>query len=92
MVISGLIIHTKTDMADAIARQLVKYPGVEIHSVLENCKIVVVLESPNVDDAHELTSRKFASIEGVLGVYLTYCNFEEQFATGEVQVDGSLPH
>ena len=92
MVISGLIIHTKADMADAIASQLAEYPGVEIHSVLENCKIVVVLESPNVDDAHELTSRKFASIDGVLGVYLAYCNFEDQFETGEDAVDGSLPH
>ena len=92
MVISGLLIHTKADMADPIARQLAEYPGVEIHSVLENCKIVVVLESPNVDDAHELTSRKFASIEGVLGVYLTYCNFEEQLEEGEDTPDGRLPH
>lgn len=77
MVISGLYIQVKEDMMEEVAKQLAALPGVEVHGCFPPGKIIIVLESKNEDDAHEMVSQTIVNIPGVLGAYLAYCNFEE---------------
>ncbi|AVX19801.1 MULTISPECIES: chaperone NapD [Carboxydocella] len=77
MVISGLYIQVKEEMMEEVAKQLAALPGVEVHGCFPPGKIIIVLESKNEDDAHEMVSQTIVNIPGVLGAYLAYCNFEE---------------
>ena len=50
--------------------------GVEVHEV-NDFKIVVTIEAPSVDSSYERAS-SFIEVEGVTGVHLIYCNFEDE--------------
>ena len=76
MVISSLVVETLRDCTQSAAEQLAAMDGVEVHEV-NDFKIVVTIEAPSVDSSYERASG-FIEVEGVTGVHLIYCNFEDE--------------
>ena len=76
MVISSLVVETLRDRTQSAAEQLAAMDGVEVHEI-NDFKIVVTIEAPSVDSSDERAS-SFIEVEGVTGVHLIYCNFEDE--------------
>ena len=76
MVISSLVVETLREHTQSAAEQLAALEGVEVHEV-NDFKIVVTIEAPSVDSSYERPS-SFIEVEGVTGVHLIYCNFEDE--------------
>ena len=78
VVISSLVGETAPGCAEAAAEALAALPGVEVHE-RQGHKLVVTIEAPSVQASHERAS-SFIQVEGVTGVNLVYCNFEDEYA------------
>ncbi|GAW94043.1 chaperone NapD [Calderihabitans maritimus] len=78
MVISGILVRVNPEDVQNVVSYLETIPGVSVHGVYEDSKIIVVLETETTEEAHRITSHQMAGAEGVLGVYLAYCNFEDE--------------
>ena len=76
MVISSLVVETLRDRTQSAAEHLAAMDGVEVHEI-NDFKIVVTIEAPSVDSSYERAS-SFIEVEGVTGVHLIYCNFEDE--------------
>lgn len=76
MVISSLVVETLVARTDAVARELALIEGVEVHEI-QGYKIVVTIEADSVEASHA-TASSFIKIDGVVGVNLVYCNFEDE--------------
>ena len=76
MVISSLVVETLREYTQNAAEQLAAMSGVEVHEI-NDFKIVVTIEAPSIESSYERAS-SFIKIEGVTGVHLVYCNFEEE--------------
>ena len=78
VVSSSLVVETAPGCAEAAAEALAALPGVEVHE-RQGHKLVVTIEAPSVQASHERAS-SFIQVEGVTGVNLVYCNFEDEYA------------
>ncbi len=78
VVISSLVVETAPERAEAVARALAALPGVEVHE-RQGHKLVVTIEAATVEASHGRAS-SFIQVEGVTGVSLVYCNFEDEYA------------
>ncbi len=78
VVISSLVVETAPGCAEAAAEALAALSGVEVHE-RQGHKLVVTIEAPSVQASHERAS-SFIQVEGVTGVNLVYCNFEDEYA------------
>lgn len=76
MMISGILIFTKENLADEVAKEVATVAGVEVHHILEGCKIVISLEVESIDQSYK-TGKDLEKIPGVLGVNVVYYNIEE---------------
>lgn len=76
MVISSLVVETLREHTQSAAEQLADMSGVEVHEI-NDFKIVVTIEAPSIESSYERASG-FIKIEGVTGVHLVYCNFEDE--------------
>ena len=74
MVVSGWLVNTVPDKLEQVKSELLKIDGIEINDILDDHKIVVVVESKNVDD-EAVISKRIAGMEGVLGINLAYHHF-----------------
>jgi len=74
MVVSGLLVNTAPDRLEQVKSELLIIEDIEINSVLDDHKIVVVVESKNLEGEVEV-SKRIANIEGVLGVNIAYHHF-----------------
>ncbi len=74
MVVSGLLVNTAPDKLELVKSELLKIEGIEINSVLDDYKIVIAVESKDVESEAQI-SKKIADIDGVLGVNLAYHHF-----------------
>ena len=74
-VISSLVIETVAEYTDAVAAQLSKMEGVEVHGI-DGYKIVITIEAETVDESHDIAN-SIVPITGVIGVNLIYLNFED---------------
>ena len=74
MVVSGLLVNTAPDKLEQVKSELSKLEGVEINSVLDDHKIVVVVESKDIEGETEV-SKRITDIEGVLEVNIAYHHF-----------------
>ena len=74
MVVSGLLVNTVPDKLEQVKGELLKIDGIEINSVLDDYKIVIVVESKNVESEAQV-SKRITNIEGVLGVNIAYHHF-----------------
>ena len=74
MVVAGLLVNTAADMVEQVKSALLRIAGVEINTVLDENKIVIIIESKRIED-EVLISKKIADIEGVLGINIAYHHF-----------------
>ncbi len=80
MVISGLLVNTLPEKLDQVKKELSGIRGVEINSVVDDYRIVVVMEAESVE-REIAVSNHIAGMDGVLSVNLAYHNFEEEGKT-----------
>ncbi len=76
MVISGLLVNAMPEKLEKVKKDLHSINGVEINSIVDDYKIVVIVESKTIED-EVLISREIAGMDGVLGINLVYHNFED---------------
>jgi nitrate reductase NapD len=76
MVVSGLLVNVTPDSLENVKSELQKVEGIQINSVLDDHRIVVVVSSKNVGDEEEV-SKKIKKIEGVVGINLAYHHFDD---------------
>ncbi|NPD30396.1 chaperone NapD [Eggerthellaceae bacterium zg-1084] len=76
MVISSLVVETLPEHTDAVARELTRIEGVEVHET-QGCKLVVTVEASSSRASHAVAS-SFVGVEGVTNVNLVYVNFEDE--------------
>jgi nitrate reductase NapAB chaperone NapD len=79
MVVSGLLVNTVPEKLEQIKKELLNINGVEINSVIDDYKIVVVVESESVHNEVEV-SKQIAKIDGVHKVNLAYHHFDDDEA------------
>jgi len=77
MVISALLVNIVPDRMEQVKAELLKIDGLKINSIIDDYKMVVVLESENVEDEVEI-SKYIAEIDGVLGINLAYHHFDDE--------------
>lgn len=76
MPVSGIVVTCVAASAERVAAQLTEVKGVEVHGVLEDGRIVAVVEADTVDGEVALVTG-LDDIEGVVSVQLAYHNFEQ---------------
>jgi len=69
MNISGVLVHAK--QADEVKKRLMEIPGVEVHAVTENGRLIVTIED---DDEKVVADRALAlhQCEGVISAAMIY--------------------
>jgi periplasmic nitrate reductase NapD len=87
MSISGLVIHTPSESTPAVAAELARIDGVEVHAA-EDGRIVVTVDQENDGEAGKTISG-LQGVKGVLSVSLVYSHFDEPSAVKE-QADESI--
>lgn len=80
MVVSGLLVDTEPDKLEQVKSELLKIEGIEINSVLDDHKIVIVVELEDVESEVQI-SKKIKNIEGVLGVNIAYHHYGDDDQT-----------
>ena len=81
MVVSGLLVNTAPEKLQKVKDELLSIEGVEINSVLDDHKLVVVVESRNVED-EAIISKRIEEMDGVLGINVAYHHFGEDEEEG----------
>lgn len=76
MPVSGVVISCPEEKSEQIALEAAQLPGVEIHGVLPDGKVVAVIEGDTVDEEVALVSR-LHELDGVISVRMAYHNFED---------------
>jgi len=76
MLISGVVVVTKTDKTSEVLNALQDMRNVTTYGIHKDYHIVAVLEGNTARELEDLTEEIKGSIPGVLGVYPTYVNFE----------------
>ena len=79
MVISGFMLITVKGKTDAVIDQLTKLPGVEVHHIEQEVKVILTLEAPSVDESYRI-GEAFKEIDGIVSICLAYTNFEDDEA------------
>lgn len=75
MVVSGLLINTLPKKLEQVKKGLSAIKGLEIQGIIDDYKIVAVIESKAIED--EVTiSKEIEKMDGVLEVNLVYHHFE----------------
>lgn len=77
MNISGLVIMTVPKKTKQVVEKLKDIEGLEIHRVLEDGKIVAVLERESTGEEVN-TVRNMYDIDGVITATMAYHHFEEE--------------
>lgn len=80
--ICGVLVHAHPDLLPEVTAALEALPGVEIHMVSEQGKMVVTVEDAGGTWAGA-TIDQFNKITGVLSVTLAYHHFDSELA-GEI--------
>ena len=76
MPVSGIVIQCADGCAVEVARTLDLQAGVDVRGVVENHRIVAVIEADTVNDEVDLFS-EVSGMDGVINVHLAYHNFED---------------
>jgi periplasmic nitrate reductase NapD len=71
MNISGVLVHAKPEQIAQLEKQLTKIPGLEVHAVTENGRMVVTIEQDN-DKLIADTILNLHNYEGVLSAAMVY--------------------
>ncbi len=76
MPVSGVLISCAEGAAPDVSRKIADIGGVEVHGVIQDNRIVAVVEGETVDDEVARVT-ELQHLEGVLSVSLAYHNFED---------------
>lgn len=76
MNISGVIVHSRPEKMEAVQQQLNALPGVEIHAVGEDGRMVVTVEEAS-DRRMADTVNGLQDLEGVIAASMVYHHFED---------------
>ena len=77
MVVSALLVNIVPDKMEKVKSELLSIHGLSVNSIIDDYKIVIVVESDNVEDEVEI-SKYIAKIDGVLGINLAYHHFDDE--------------
>ena len=75
MNISGVIVHSRPEKAAAVRDHLATLPGVEVHALGEDGRIVITVEAAN-DRLMADTVNGLQDLEGVIAASMVYHHFE----------------
>ncbi len=75
MNIAGVLVHSHPDFIEAVKHSLVTLPGVEVHAVSADGRMVVTVEGESADALAD-TFRGFNDMSGVLSAAMVYHHFE----------------
>ncbi len=75
MNISSALVHAHPDNASAVSERLIALPGVQVHGISPEGKLIVTIESDD-DDSTLATYTRIGQLEGVLAAAMTY-NYSE---------------
>ena len=76
--ICGVLIHVKPSLRDDVHAALDRIPGVEVHTVTDDGRMVVTVEDANGTWAGA-TITSLTEIQGILNVSLVYHHFDSDF-------------
>jgi periplasmic nitrate reductase NapD len=79
MVISGFMLITVKGKTENVVEQLKRLPGVEVHHIEQEVKVILTLEAPSVDESYRI-GEAFKEIDGIVSICLAYTNFEDDEA------------
>jgi len=77
MVITGLLIRTKTGCGEEVAARLRAMPGVEVREILEGRDIVTVMEASTTAEVQKLVD-SLNQFDMVIGVFPAYTYTEPE--------------
>lgn len=86
MNISGVLVHAYPQNAEAVKTQLLAFPGVEVHAISAEGKLVVTVEEDNARMMAD-TVMRFQDVPGVLSAAMIYHHYEEN---EDVEQDAGL--
>ncbi|HLO78738.1 MAG TPA: chaperone NapD [Magnetospirillum sp.] len=75
--VCGVLVHARPDLRHAVAEALENLPGVEVHIVSDEGKLVLTVEDAGGTWAGA-TIDQFIRIQGVLSVALAYHHFDSE--------------
>ena len=81
--ICGVLIHARLDRVSQVKDQLEDVEGVEVHSVTDDGKLVVTVESDNRRFVAD-TITGFTNVNGVLSASMIYQHSEDLATEGEM--------
>lgn len=76
MPVSGVVIQCAEGCAGQVVKALEQKTGVEVHGVVDENRIVAVIEADTVNAEVDIVS-ELGAIDGVITVHLAYHNFED---------------
>ncbi len=76
MNISGVIVHSRPEKAASVQQLLTEIPGVEIHAVGDDGRMVVTVEEAS-DRRMADTVSGLQNLEGVIAASMVYHHFED---------------
>lgn len=74
--VSGLLVHALPDKAEAVRARLLQLPGIEVHAVSPEGRLVVTLENASDQDMADIFARVQA-LPDVLSASLVYHHSED---------------
>lgn len=77
MNISSALVHAHPANATAVAQRLTALPGVEVHGISPEGKLIVTIESDD-DDTTLTTYTRIGQVEGVLAAAMIYNQSESE--------------
>lgn len=76
MNITGILVHTRPDQTEAVRVRLEAMPGVEVHAVTPEGRLVVTVEKADDQEMAEALEG-FALIPQIISTSLVYHHFDE---------------
>lgn len=83
--IAGVLVHASPERLAAVQMQLAQLPGVEIHAVTPEGKLVVTVDESEERMTGESVMRLY-DVEGVLSAAMIYHHFENDAAEQETSL------
>ncbi len=78
MPIAGVVVVTLPEKTSEVLQALKRLSQVTTYGVHKDNNIIAVLESESTSGLERLSNRISRSIEGVIGVFPAYINFEDE--------------
>lgn len=77
MPIAGVLILTEPKLSDKVLVELNTVKNITTYGIHKNNHIVAVIEADSIEELERVAKLVTTDIQGVIGVYPTYVNYEE---------------